>query len=184
MSVSEPQRLALHAAARRALGEEEGDTLMALSPPANTDMATMQALERTEERLGAGIDAVEAKLGARIDQVEAKVSARVEQVEAKLGARIDQVEAKVGARIDQVEAKVGARIDQVEAKVGARIDQVGARIDQVDVKIDNVAALILAAMKTSEATMRGNVWKVSVGTMIGTIIMVIAGVVSLTQWLS
>ena len=173
MSVSEPQRLALHAAARRALGEEEGDTLMALSPPANTDMATMQALERTEERLGAGIDAVEAKLGARIDQVEAKVSARVEQVEAKLGARIDQVE-----------AKVGARIDQVEAKVGARIDQVGARIDQVDVKIDNVAALILAAMKTSEATMRGNVWKVSVGTMIGTIIMVIAGVVSLTQWLS
>ena len=173
MSVSEPQRLALHAAARRALGDEEGDTLMALSPPANTDMATMQALERTEERLGAGIDAVEAKLGARIDQVEAKVSARVEQVEAKLGARIDQVE-----------AKVGARIDQVEAKVGARIDQVGARIDQVDVKIDNVAALILAAMKTSEATMRGNVWKVSVGTMIGTIIMVIAGVVSLTQWLS
>ena len=45
MAVSEPQRLALHRAARAALGEEEGDTLMALSPPANTDMATKQDLE-------------------------------------------------------------------------------------------------------------------------------------------
>ena len=45
MAVSEPQRLALHHAARAALGEEEGDTLMALSPPANTDMATKQDLE-------------------------------------------------------------------------------------------------------------------------------------------
>jgi hypothetical protein len=53
VAVSEPQRIALHRAARAALCEEEGDTLMALSPPANTDMATMQALERTEERLSA-----------------------------------------------------------------------------------------------------------------------------------
>ena len=67
MAVSEPQRLALHRAARAALGEEEGDTLMALSPPANTDMATMQALERTEERLDAKIDAVAARLDAKID---------------------------------------------------------------------------------------------------------------------
>ena len=125
MGVSEPQRLALHAAARRALGEEEGDTLMALSPPANTDMATMQALDRTE-----------AKLGARIDQVE-----------AKLGARIDQVEAKLGARIDAVEAKLGARIDQVDAKLGARIDQ-------LDMKIDTVAALLVGQIERSELRTR------------------------------
>ena len=56
MSVSEPERLALHRAARAALGEKEGDTLMALSPPANTDMATMQALERAEERVAALIE--------------------------------------------------------------------------------------------------------------------------------
>ena len=42
MAVSEPQRLALHRAAQAALGEDEGDTLMALSPPANTDIATRQ----------------------------------------------------------------------------------------------------------------------------------------------
>ena len=45
MAVAEPQRLALHRSARAALGEQEGDTLMALSPPANTDMATRQDVE-------------------------------------------------------------------------------------------------------------------------------------------
>jgi hypothetical protein len=57
LAVSESKRLALHRAARAALGEEEGDTLMELSPPANTDIATLQALERTEEKLDARIDA-------------------------------------------------------------------------------------------------------------------------------
>jgi hypothetical protein len=68
LGATEPQRLALHAAARAAPGPEEGDTLMALTPPANTDMATMQALERVEERLGARIERVEERLGARIDK--------------------------------------------------------------------------------------------------------------------
>ena len=45
MAVTEPQRLDLHAAARAALGPEEGDTLMASLPPANTDIATRQDLE-------------------------------------------------------------------------------------------------------------------------------------------
>jgi hypothetical protein len=39
MASAEPQRLALHASARRTLGEVEGDTLMALLPPANTEIA-------------------------------------------------------------------------------------------------------------------------------------------------
>ena len=55
MSVSEPDRLALHKAARAALGDEEGDTLMALTPPSNTDMATRQDLARVEERLEARV---------------------------------------------------------------------------------------------------------------------------------
>jgi hypothetical protein len=50
--VTEPQRLALHKAARATLGDEEGDTLMALTPPANTEIATRQDLDRVEERLG------------------------------------------------------------------------------------------------------------------------------------
>jgi hypothetical protein len=62
LSATEPQRLALHAAARAALGAEEGDTLMALTPPANTEMATRQDLERVEERLGARMTALEERL--------------------------------------------------------------------------------------------------------------------------
>jgi predicted exporter len=66
LAVSEPQRLALHAAARAALGDEEGDTLMALTPPANTEIATLQALDRVEERLEARIDAAVATSTARM----------------------------------------------------------------------------------------------------------------------
>jgi hypothetical protein len=83
LGATEPQRLALHAAARAALGAEEGDTLMALTPPANTDMATMQALERTEERLGARMTAVEERLGARLTAVEERLGARIDAVELR-----------------------------------------------------------------------------------------------------
>ena len=57
MAVSEPQRLALHRAAQAALGEEEGDTLMALSPPANTDIATRQDVEHATALINAQLRA-------------------------------------------------------------------------------------------------------------------------------
>jgi len=79
LSVTEPQRLALHKAARATLGEEEGDTLMALTPPSNTDMATRQDLDRVEERLDAKIDAVAQRLDAKIDAVAQRLDARIEQ---------------------------------------------------------------------------------------------------------
>jgi hypothetical protein len=75
LSVTEPQRLALHEAARKTLGDEEGDTLMALTPPANTDIATRQDLDRVEERLGMRIVALEERLDARIELVVARASA-------------------------------------------------------------------------------------------------------------
>ena len=49
--MTEPQRLALHKAARATLGDEEGDTLMALTPPANTEIATRQDIDIAFERL-------------------------------------------------------------------------------------------------------------------------------------
>jgi len=73
LSATEPQRLALHAAARAALGSEEGDTLMALTPPANTGIATMQALEHLEDRLGARMTALEERLVARMDKGEGQL---------------------------------------------------------------------------------------------------------------
>jgi hypothetical protein len=60
--VSESQRLALHKAARAVLGEEEGDTLMELSP--STEMATRQDVERSGERLEARLAVTTADLRA------------------------------------------------------------------------------------------------------------------------
>jgi hypothetical protein len=56
LSVTEPQRLALHKAARATLGDEEGDTLMALTPPSNTDIATLQALSVVHSQLAVEIE--------------------------------------------------------------------------------------------------------------------------------
>jgi len=77
LSVSESRRLALHKAAKATLGDEEGDTLMELSPPANTDIATMQALEHTEERLRGDITATRKDLEHTEDRLSAKISADI-----------------------------------------------------------------------------------------------------------
>jgi len=92
LAATEPQRLALHAAARATLGAEEGDTLMALTPPANTDIATMQALDRVEERLGGRMTSLEERLGGRMTSLEERLGGRMTSLEERLGARIDQVE--------------------------------------------------------------------------------------------
>ena len=44
---TEAQRLALHRTAQSALSEDERDTLMALSPPSNTDIALHLAMVAT-----------------------------------------------------------------------------------------------------------------------------------------
>jgi hypothetical protein len=62
MAATEAERAALRQAARAALGEEEGDTLMELTP--GTQTATRQDVERTEERLDARITVAAAELSA------------------------------------------------------------------------------------------------------------------------
>jgi hypothetical protein len=54
--------------ARTALGEEEGDTLMALSPPANTDIATRQDVEHWQALMSAQLAEVEARMEAQIER--------------------------------------------------------------------------------------------------------------------
>jgi len=77
LSVTEPQRLALYEAARAALGDEEGGTLMALTPPANTDMATRQDLERIEERL-------EAKVELTVTQASSALTRTIHHTELRM----------------------------------------------------------------------------------------------------
>ena len=68
--ISKPQRLALHRAAQAALGEEEGDTLMALSPPANTAIATRQDVALS-------VSDLRAEILKRLDVVQWRIIATV-----------------------------------------------------------------------------------------------------------
>jgi len=93
LGVSESRRLALHKAAKATLGEEEGDTLMELSPPANTDIATMQALEHTEERLRGDITATRKDLEHTEERLSADITAIRKDVEVlrhELNAQIER----------------------------------------------------------------------------------------------
>ena len=71
--VSEPQRLALYRAAQAALGEEEGDTLMALTPPSNTDIATRQDVEHAQALLKADIAHAQALMKADVARSAAEL---------------------------------------------------------------------------------------------------------------
>lgn len=60
MSATEAERAALRDAARATLGEKEGDTLMAVTAPANAIIATRLDVERATETLRAELSVLEA----------------------------------------------------------------------------------------------------------------------------
>lgn len=89
MAVEEPQRLALHAAARATLGEKEGDTLMALTPPANTDIATTQHLDRVEITMTGAMRALEERVSAAMSALEERMNAATRALEERMNAQIE-----------------------------------------------------------------------------------------------
>ena len=71
MTVDERGRLQLAEALKRALGDEEGITLMELLPPVGwADVATKQDLRMIDVRF----DALEARMDARFDAVDARLA--------------------------------------------------------------------------------------------------------------
>ncbi len=110
MSVTEPQRLALHKAARATLGDEEGDTLMALTPPANTEIATRQDLDRVEERLSMRMVALEDRLDARMVALE-------DRLNGKMGALEERLEARIELTVAQASASLTRTIHHVELRM-------------------------------------------------------------------
>jgi len=117
LSVSEPQRLALHAAARATLGDEEGDTLMALTPPANTEIATRQDLERIGERLDTRI----VSLGQRMDGLEERLDGKMNSLEERLNFRMESLEARLDGKMNSLEERLNFRMDSLEERLDARI---------------------------------------------------------------
>ena len=88
MSVTEPQRLALYRAAQAALGEEEGDTLMALTPPSNTDIATRQDVEHAQALLKADIAHAQTLL-------KADIALSVAELRGEILRRLDVVQWRI-----------------------------------------------------------------------------------------
>ena len=88
MSVTESQRLALYRAAQAALGEEEGDTLMALTPPSNTDIATRQDVEHAQALLRADIEHAQALM-------KADVALSVAELRGEILRRLDVVQWRI-----------------------------------------------------------------------------------------
>ena len=106
MTVDERSRLQLAEALKRALGDEEGITLMELLPPVGwADVATKQDLRMIDVRF----DALEARMDARFDAVDARFGA----VDARFGA--------VDARFDAVDGRFD-RIDDRLATLDSRFD--------------------------------------------------------------
>ena len=88
MSVSEPQRLALYRAAQAALGEEEGDTLMALTPPSNTDIATRQDVEHAQALMKADVEHAQTLL-------KADIALSVAELRGEILRRLDVVQWRI-----------------------------------------------------------------------------------------
>jgi len=77
MTSAEPQRLALHASARRTLGEVEGDTLMALLPPANTEIALRSDVTQLGTELRGEMVQLGTELRGEMVQLELRLTERI-----------------------------------------------------------------------------------------------------------
>ena len=99
MSVTEPQRLALYRAAQAALGEEEGDTLMALTPPSNTDIATRQDVENWQALISAQLGEMTGVLRAEIAEMKGVLQAEIAATKGVLQAEIAETKGVLQAEI-------------------------------------------------------------------------------------
>jgi hypothetical protein len=87
MTVDERSRLQLAEALKRALGDEEGITLMELLPPVGwADVATKQDLRLIDLRF----DALEARMDNRFESLEARMDARFQITEARMEAKFER----------------------------------------------------------------------------------------------
>jgi hypothetical protein len=103
MAVDERGRLQLAEAARRALGDEAGITLMEMLPPVGwADVATKQDLARLEAVMNARFDAVDVRFGAvdgrldALERLEGKVDEVAREIRAQTGKLMTLMVAVVG----------------------------------------------------------------------------------------
>ena len=131
MSVTEPQRLALYRAAQAALGEEEGDTLMALTPPSNTDIATRQDVENWQALISAQLGEMTGVLRAEIAEMKGVLQAEIAATKGVLQAEIAQSAAELRSHTWKV--VVGTGVALYLAMVGTAFAGFGLLMNIFDI---------------------------------------------------
>ncbi len=121
MSVSESQRLALYRAAQAALGEEEGDTLMALTPPSNTDIATRQDVENWQALISAQLGEMTGVLRAEIAEMKGVLQAEIAATKGVLQAEIAETKGVLQAEIAQSAAELRSHTWKVVVGTGVAL---------------------------------------------------------------
>ena len=131
MSVSETQRLALYRAAQATLGEEEGDTLMALTPPSNTDIATRQDVENWQALISAQLGEMTGVLRAEIAEMKGVLQAEIAATKGVLQAEIAQSAAELRSHTWKV--VVGTGVALYLAMVGTAFAGFGLLMNIFDI---------------------------------------------------
>jgi len=119
MAVTEQARRALHTAARATLGEEEGDTLMAITAPANTDLATRKDLERFEEHI---VSRIELQLATSFGELRTEMTA--------LRAEMLQGDADQRTAMIQGDSELRSSIEELRTELAKSYGDLGQRIER------------------------------------------------------
>ena len=138
MSITEPQRLALHTAARTALGDEEGDALMAALPPSNTEIATRQDVEHLADATRGDLARVETGLRGDMQNLETCLRGDMQNLETSLRGEIREV----AGRLKPLEDRVGARITKASDDLR---DELTRRIHRSELRTMGVIVLAFVA---------------------------------------
>jgi hypothetical protein len=110
MSAPASQRVHLRDAARRQLGEAEGDTLMALLPPADTELATRQDVD------GVRVEMSDLRTELRADMADLRTELQQEMSRLRTELRGDMKDLRSELRMDMasLEQRLGARMHHAQ----------------------------------------------------------------------
>jgi hypothetical protein len=128
--VSESQRLGLHAAARATLGGEEGDTLMSLVPPANTDIATRQDVEHAQVLMSAQLgetrvrmEALDDRLTGQMQALDERLTGQMQALDERLTGQMQALDDRLTGQMQALDDRLTTRMDALERSLDTRIER-------------------------------------------------------------
>ena len=119
MTATEETRRQLYETVRDHLGEPAAEQLMAITIPANTDLATRQDLDLLRAELHVDMAELRGELRGEMAELQREVRADVQRLRTEVGGELDAVRVRISAletRVGKLEEKVGALEERLEAE--------------------------------------------------------------------